>query len=178
VPGDCHLLPSGTLHALGAGVLVAEVQTPSDTTFRVYDWGREGRELHAEQALECIQWEPARDATRLAPNTSRGTLVTTGFFDLVEQRLRAGESCAAGDATTRPVVLMLVRGDAAELHVTQRRSDEASGSGGGGGGHDDRVTSTPTRLTLGQTVLIPAALVPGTTILAGSDATILLATPR
>lgn len=53
-PGDCHYLPSGTCHALGAGVLVAEVQTPSDTTFRVFDWGRTSRELHIKQALECI----------------------------------------------------------------------------------------------------------------------------
>lgn len=57
-PGDCHYLPSGTCHALGAGVLVAEVQTPSDTTFRVFDWGREGRELHIEQAMQCIDFGP------------------------------------------------------------------------------------------------------------------------
>jgi mannose-6-phosphate isomerase len=53
-PGDCHYLPAGTCHALGAGIIVAEIQTPSDTTFRVFDWGRDGRELHVEQALECI----------------------------------------------------------------------------------------------------------------------------
>jgi mannose-6-phosphate isomerase len=58
-PGDCHYLPSGTCHALGAGVVVAEVQTPSDTTFRVYDWGRTGRELHIEQAMQCIHFGPA-----------------------------------------------------------------------------------------------------------------------
>ena len=58
-PGDCHYLPSGTCHALGAGILVAEVQTPSDTTFRVYDWGRVGRELHVEQAIACITFGPA-----------------------------------------------------------------------------------------------------------------------
>lgn len=55
--GDCHYLPSGTLHALGAGVLVAEVQTPSDTTYRVYDWGRTDRELHIEQAMACIDFD-------------------------------------------------------------------------------------------------------------------------
>jgi len=61
VAGDCHYLPSGTCHALGAGIVVAEVQTPSDTTFRVYDWGREGRDLHLEAALECIAFgEPPR----------------------------------------------------------------------------------------------------------------------
>ena len=58
--GDAHSLPSGTCHALGAGVVVAEIQTPSDTTFRVYDWGRSGpgRELHIDQALECIRFGP------------------------------------------------------------------------------------------------------------------------
>jgi mannose-6-phosphate isomerase len=56
--GDCHYLPSGTCHALGAGIVVAEVQTPSDTTFRVYDWGRTGRELHIEQAMRCIDFAP------------------------------------------------------------------------------------------------------------------------
>ena len=55
--GDCHYLPSGTLHALGAGVLAAEVQTPSDTTYRVYDWGRTDRELHIEQAMACIDFD-------------------------------------------------------------------------------------------------------------------------
>ncbi len=56
VVGEMHDLPTGTIHALGAGVLVAEVQTPSDTTFRVFDWiakyNRPVRELHIEQALE------------------------------------------------------------------------------------------------------------------------------
>jgi mannose-6-phosphate isomerase len=67
-PGDCHYLPSGTCHALGEGVLVAEVQTPSDTTFRVYDWGRTGRELHVDQAIECIDFGPP-DVSKYEPNT-------------------------------------------------------------------------------------------------------------
>lgn len=75
-PGDCHYLPSGTLHALGAGVLVAEVQTPSDTTFRVYDWGRTDRELHVEQAMACIDFEQHRDAQSFC---ERGQLYT---FDI------------------------------------------------------------------------------------------------
>jgi mannose-6-phosphate isomerase len=54
--GDFYYLPSGTCHALGAGILVAEVQTPSDTTFRLYDWGRTDRALHIEEALACIQY--------------------------------------------------------------------------------------------------------------------------
>jgi mannose-6-phosphate isomerase len=61
--GQCFYLPSGTIHALGAGVVVAEVQTPSDVTYRVYDWDRvdpttgEARELHIDRALECIRFD-------------------------------------------------------------------------------------------------------------------------
>jgi mannose-6-phosphate isomerase len=62
-PGACHYLPSGTCHALGAGILVAEIQTPSDTTYRVFDWGRTDRQLHVDQALECITFgAPPRPA--------------------------------------------------------------------------------------------------------------------
>ena len=38
--GECHFLPSGTCHAIGAGLLIAEIQQPSDTTYRVFDWNR------------------------------------------------------------------------------------------------------------------------------------------
>jgi len=65
-PGDFHYLPAGTVHALGAGVVVAEVQTPSDTTYRISDWGR-GREVHVERAMQCIRFawpaEPTARAT-------------------------------------------------------------------------------------------------------------------
>lgn len=57
--GDVFFLPSGTLHALGAGIVVAEIQTPSDVTYRIYDWGRVRPEgdagLHVEQGLACIR---------------------------------------------------------------------------------------------------------------------------
>lgn len=85
-PGDMHLLPSGTVHALGAGVLVAEIQTPSDTTFRVYDWakeyGREGRELHIEESMACIDFGPAPEATSLGKGKTRGVLCSTAYFSV------------------------------------------------------------------------------------------------
>ena len=66
--GDCHFLPSGMVHALGAGVLVAEVQTPSDTTFRIFDWNRLGpdakpRTVHIDEALEVVKFEAQASAT-------------------------------------------------------------------------------------------------------------------
>jgi mannose-6-phosphate isomerase len=57
--GDCVFLPAGTVHALGAGLVVAEIQQASDTTYRLFDWNRVGadgrpRELHVEQALAAV----------------------------------------------------------------------------------------------------------------------------
>ncbi len=60
--GDCIDVPAGTVHAIGEGIVLAEVQQPSDLTFRLSDWGRvdtdgSPRTLHIEQALECIDFE-------------------------------------------------------------------------------------------------------------------------
>ena len=61
--GDCILIEAGTVHAIGAGVLLAEIQEMSDATFRIYDWGRLGddgkpRALHLREALESIDFRP------------------------------------------------------------------------------------------------------------------------
>src|SRR5262245_35988467 len=55
-PGDCIFLPAGTVHAVGGGVLMAEVQQTSDATFRLFDWGRP-RPLHIDEALASIHWD-------------------------------------------------------------------------------------------------------------------------
>lgn len=60
-PGDCVLIEAGTPHAIGAGLLIAEIQQSSDVTYRLYDWNRVGpdgkpRELHVEQALDVIDY--------------------------------------------------------------------------------------------------------------------------
>ncbi|MFM1867136.1 MAG: putative mannose-6-phosphate isomerase GmuF, partial [Planctomycetota bacterium] len=64
--GDCVYLPSGTCHALGGGILAAEVQTPSDTTFRVWDWDRHDpkRPLHLEEAFSCMKFGTAQSDGR------------------------------------------------------------------------------------------------------------------
>lgn len=54
-PGDTIFIPAGTVHTVGAGVLLAEVQENSDTTYRLHDWGRP-RELHVREALESIHF--------------------------------------------------------------------------------------------------------------------------
>ena len=61
-PGDCIFIPARTVHAIGAGLLVAEIQQASDTTFRLFDWNRVGRDgkprqLHLEQSLDTIDYD-------------------------------------------------------------------------------------------------------------------------
>ena len=60
--GDCLFIPAGTVHAIGAGLVIAEIQQSSDTTFRLYDWNRLGtdgkpRPLHVQQSLEVIDFQ-------------------------------------------------------------------------------------------------------------------------
>jgi mannose-6-phosphate isomerase len=112
VAGDCHTLPSGTVHALGAGVQVAEVQTPSDTTFRVYDWGRAGRELHVKESLECIDFGPAPRPTRLLDADRWTTLVENEFFRIDEVRLpNAAPHLFHAGAERSPVILIVLTGE-------------------------------------------------------------------
>lgn len=60
--GDVLDIPAGLLHAIGDGILLAEIQQNSDTTYRVYDWGRVGldgkpRELHIQKSMDVIDFE-------------------------------------------------------------------------------------------------------------------------
>ncbi|HZL91946.1 MAG TPA: class I mannose-6-phosphate isomerase, partial [Pirellulaceae bacterium] len=74
--GDCVFIPAGTVHALGAGLLVAEIQQASDTTYRLYDWNRVGpdgkpRQLHVEQSLEVIDYSAGPVFPQLPRATER-----------------------------------------------------------------------------------------------------------
>jgi mannose-6-phosphate isomerase len=58
-PGDCVFLPAGTVHAVGGGVVMAEVQQSSDATFRLYDWNRDtdGKPQTAPRERRSINWD-------------------------------------------------------------------------------------------------------------------------
>ncbi len=115
--GDCVSIPAGTVHAIGEGVLLAEVQQSSDLTFRLDDWGRVGadgrpRELHVDQALECIDFErgPVDPVVpRPSAETNVEQLVETDYF--VMRRYRGPLSTrVAGDDTCH--ILMSLAGQA------------------------------------------------------------------
>lgn len=88
--GQYMQVPSGRLHALGAGLLVYEIQQNSDTTYRVFDWNRNGldgkpRTLHVEQSLECIDFadvEPALGASRV-----EGLLASCPWYEVRTARM-------------------------------------------------------------------------------------------
>jgi len=80
--GQCHFLPAGTAHAIGAGLLIAEIQMPSDTTYRISDWGRldqtgKPRQLHIKEAMESIHFDSSSDNLSV---TTVGRLVDCKYF--------------------------------------------------------------------------------------------------
>jgi mannose-6-phosphate isomerase len=100
VPGDCVFIPAGTVHAIGAGLLVAEIQQSSDVTYRLFDWNRIGpdgvpRPLHIEAGIEAVSRTgpvgPATPEATSDPAVRR--LVRCEFFSLDEVKLRGSWSC-------------------------------------------------------------------------------------
>ena len=89
--GDVIYVPAGTIHALGPGLFVYEVQQRSDLTYRLYDFGR-GRELHLDKALEVARLEPQTLEKR---SLSHGIFLRTPFFQLA---LREGSVAAPEDS--------------------------------------------------------------------------------
>jgi mannose-6-phosphate isomerase len=81
-PGDCIFIPSGRVHAIGAGNVIVEVQQNSDTTYRVFDWNRVGldgkmRQLHVDESLKSIDFTDFEPALQ----TPQGeTLVDCPYF--------------------------------------------------------------------------------------------------
>ncbi len=129
-PGDCVLLHAGTPHAIGAGLLIAEIQQSSDVTYRLYDWNRVGpdgqpRTLHVAEALEVIDYtrgpvEPQPPQATADPRVAR--LAECEKFVLDRWQLDSpaalggddrfhivavvsGEATLAGDALSQPLTV-------------------------------------------------------------------------
>ncbi|MCU1336827.1 MAG: putative mannose-6-phosphate isomerase [Bryobacterales bacterium] len=110
-PGDTFFIPAGTVHAIGAGLALCEIQQHSDITYRLFDYGRP-RELHLDQGVRV---------SRLGPHAARqsareGVLVSCPYFITERIRLDGGHRCEAvksgqtvilleGEAEVGPAVL-------------------------------------------------------------------------
>lgn len=137
--GECIFIRAGTVHALGAGLVIAEIQQASDTTFRLFDWNRVNaqgnpRQLHIEQSLEVT------DFTRgpVAPQQPQPT-TQPGRERLVECEKFILDRCSFSSAET-------IGGDD-RFHLLVPLAGEVSLSGDTSG----------KSLVLGQTRLVPAA---------------------
>lgn len=94
--GDCFFIPAGRIHSIGAGCFLAEIQQTSDATYRIYDFKRKDkngnyRELHTEQAAECIDYNVEPDyRTDYVPTLNQGVSLVrcpyfnTAVYDLTE----------------------------------------------------------------------------------------------
>jgi mannose-6-phosphate isomerase len=89
--GDMVFVDAGTVHAIGPGVVLLETQQTSDTTFRMYDYGRP-RELHVEQALKVMKTETA--AGKVAPKEMDGfvRLIEKRYFTVDRYEVSGGEA--------------------------------------------------------------------------------------
>jgi mannose-6-phosphate isomerase len=163
--GDVFYLPARTLHALGQGCLLYEVQQTSDITFRVYDWDRLGldgkpRSLHVVESMETINFSQtgvgphrARPWRRLDDSGNQEReLVECAYFVLREQRMRGAVTQATSDLCA--VVTCL---------AGQGRLATAAGA----------VALSPL-----QTVLVPADAGTWRVEVGANGASLLVATPR
>ena len=135
--GDVVFIPAGTVHALGAGLLVAEIQQSSDTTFRLFDWNRvdgqgKARPLHLDQALEVSDYQSGPVVARQSDPETAGwqTLVQCDKFVL--SAMEKGSALIAGDGQFH--IITVPRGSAS------LRTNEETQS-----------------LTVGASILLPAA---------------------
>ncbi|MFO8072743.1 MAG: type I phosphomannose isomerase catalytic subunit [Polyangia bacterium] len=134
-PGDFAFLPAGTVHAIGEGIVLAEVQQASDTTYRVFDWNRVGldgkpRQLHVEHALEATNYDPVGPPEPRKPASGRAGIACP-FFEMELVRDRA-DACLAGSG---PAILLGVKG---------------------GGARSVRADGDEAEIVMGRTLLVPA----------------------
>ena len=137
-PGDIVFIPAGTVHALGAGLLVAEIQQSSDTTFRIFDWNRtdsqgKARPLHIQQGVEVTDFSSGPVVARTSDPALEGwqTVVSCDKFRL--NLLEQGEAETGGDKKFH--IVTIPKGNA-----TLRVGEEIMA------------------LSTGETILLPAAM--------------------
>ena len=109
--GSAMFVPGGTVHAIGEGNLIYEVQQNSNTTYRVFDWDRvdangRSRELHIDKAMEVIDWRAPRPGflrpvaeSDTASGNRHSRVLRSDFFELRSTRLVAREEVALDGLT-------------------------------------------------------------------------------
>lgn len=116
--GDSLLIHSGVMHAIDGGNVILEIQQNSDTTYRVYDWGRVGldgkpRTLHVRESLECLVANTAPTPQVVRRNT--GVLAKCDEFTIRRVELQAGERLEFPPGQQARIVSVVEGGEGTEL---------------------------------------------------------------
>lgn len=117
--GDVFYVPAGTVHGIGAGALIVEVQESSDVTYRIYDYNRvdkngQRRELHFDKAIRVMDMSVAPDAKQLPrmvhyyPGSSREILCSCKYFQT--ERIRVKTECSFSVLETSFQILLCING--------------------------------------------------------------------
>ncbi len=117
--GDCIFVPAGTVHALGPGIVLAEIQQQSNLTFRLHDWGRVGldgkpRPLHLEESIACTNFErgpvnPVKPVTLAHGNHVFEELVRCEYF-VIRRHVSANPFSIRCDGRFRVLMTLTGRG--------------------------------------------------------------------
>jgi mannose-6-phosphate isomerase len=148
-PGDTIPAPAGTLHTVGPGLFLYEIQQPSDLTYRCDDWGRPAtpeRPLHIAQALASVR-PASRPRPRQAPDGARVTLVAFEQFVLERLRVDPGRPAVLEPGGASVHILTAVDGPVRLLPVSSSTA----------GNDDPRTRSEPIVLGLLETAVVSAA---------------------
>lgn len=158
-PGDVVFVPAGTVHAIGGGILLYELQEYSDVTYRLYDYGRvqadgRPRELHVEHALDVMRFAPHAPARAVTPTPTPPSASSSGVVQrrilsacryFVAEELRVAGSLSAASNVASCEILTVLSGSCAI-----------------------QTASGDWPLALGETAVLPAAL--GSYTLTGREA--------
>ena len=153
--GDAILIPAGTLHALGPGLVLYEIQEASDTTYRVYDWDRPasaGRKLHIEESVEVTR--PVGPTDLIHPRVPAGTgtarAIDCPYFDLDLVLVSPGDGPLQADTGGRSFHVLTAIEGTAEVHCGPERIDlsrfETVFVAGSAGAYEIRGSGNPVTL--------------------------------
>ncbi len=126
--GDTIFIPSGRIHAIGAGCLIVEIQQNSDTTYRVFDWNRVGldgkpRALHVAQSLRATDFGDVRPSPQPPVFGAGGTLVDCPFFRVEKWTLEGHPRNALENTGGRFAIFTCLEGEAECAGLTFKPGD-------------------------------------------------------
>jgi len=140
--GDVYFIPTGRIHAIGAGVLLAEIQQTSDITYRIYDWDRKDdqgnyRELHTEEALDAIDFtvETKYSTSYIKPVNKISNIIGCQYF--TTNILSMDSDIRMNNSTKDSFVIYMCVGGAGAIFRSENFEE---------------------KINIGETILFPASL--------------------